>query len=312
MSRPHARELITTGDGVPDVDDILEALARASVGRDVRLEADPTRTDEPLALIGAALNILLDDLAFRQREREEALHRVAVAEAKQDFLAHLSHDMQTPLSMLLGAVELLEPGIRTEDLDSTVPLMRSAVGTLQRLVQQFLDLARLDADRPFEVSTSSVDLLAVVRAATDLFADRGPIPVDAPSAVPPVQADPDRVEQILANLLGNAYKYARDPAIEIRHDRAARRVAVTILDQGDGLTETDLDHVFGRFAHGGVSTRAAGTGLGLFISRALAEAMGGSLHAASRPGEGSRFTLSLCVAAEGPARGDDAEAGKLD
>jgi two-component system sensor histidine kinase KdpD len=295
MSDGPARELVPSSDGVPDVDGILEALSRASVGRDVRLEADPTRTDEPLALIGAAVNILLEDLAFRQREREEALHRVAVAEVKQEFLAYLSHDMQTPLSLLLGAVDLLSPDLRPEDLDTTVPLMRHAVGTLQRLVQQFLDLARLDADRPLEVTTSTFDLLAAVDAAIALFADRGEIPVDAPSDVPPVHADPGRVEQILANLLGNAYKYARDPAVHVHHDAGAGCVEVTIRDAGEGLSETDLDHVFGKFARGRVSTRAAGTGLGLFISRALAEAMGGSLTAASYPGEGSRFTLSLPV-----------------
>jgi signal transduction histidine kinase len=282
--------------GVPELDDLLDALALASVGRDVRIEADPTITDEPLAVIGSALNILLEDLAFRQREREEALHRVAVAEAKQEFLAYLSHDMQTPLSMLLGAVELLGPEPRSDDLAATVPLMRSAVGTLQRLVQQFLDLTRLDAHRPLEVELGTIDLRDVVDTTTALFADRGAIPIDAPREVPPVRADAGRVEQILANLLGNAYKYARDPAIEVRHDEDAGCVQVTIVDQGEGLTETDLDHVFGKFARGGVSNRAAGTGLGLFISRALAEAMGGSISADSSPGDGSRFTLSLPVA----------------
>jgi signal transduction histidine kinase len=289
------QEVVRAIDGVPEVDDILEALARASVGRDVRIEADPTRSEEPLALIGAALNILLEDLAFRQREREEALHQVAVAEAKQEFLAYLSHDMQTPLSMLLGAVDLLGPDARIDDLAATLPLMRSAMGTLQRLVQQFLDLARLDAQQPLEVATGVVDVLAVVGAATDLFADRGPIPVHTPDHVPPVHADPGRVEQILANLLGNAYKYARDPAVAVDHDADAGCVEVSIVDHGEGLSEIDLAHVFGKFARGRVSSRAAGTGLGLFISRALAEAMGGSLHADSRPGEGSRFTLSLPV-----------------
>ncbi|WP_052668180.1 sensor histidine kinase [Nitriliruptor alkaliphilus] len=297
MSDGQPQEVVRAQDGVPEVDDILEALARASVGRDVRIEADPTRREEPLALIGAALNILLEDLAFRQREREEALRQVAVAEAKQEFLAYLSHDMQTPLSMLLGAVDLLGPDARTTDLAATLPLMRSAVGTLQRLVQQFLDLARLDAQRPLEVATRTVDLLGVIDAAAELFADRGPIEVHTPEHVPPVDADPGRVEQILANLLGNAYKYARDPSIDVEHDVEAGCVQISIVDHGEGLSETDLEHVFGRFARGGVSSRAAGTGLGLFISRALAEAMGGSLHADSRPGEGSRFTLSLPVAA---------------
>jgi two-component system, OmpR family, sensor histidine kinase KdpD len=294
---------IITPDGVPRVDDILEALSLASVGRNVRIEADPSREDEPLAMIGAALNIVVEDLAFRAREREEALQQVAVAEARQDFLAYLSHDMQTPLSLLLGSLELLGDGASTDDLATVVPLMRHAIGTLQRLVQQFLDLARLDADRPLEVSLAPVDLLEVVWSAVSLFADRGPIPVDAPDELPPVLADPGRVEQILANLLANAHKYARDPAVQVRATEADR-VAVTIVDRGEGLSRADLDQAFGKFSRGRVSSRAAGTGLGLFISRALAEAMGGSLEAESQPGEGSRFTLGLRRAEAGALKLD--------
>ncbi len=301
MSGPGPEERVPTRDGVPTVDDLLDALSLASVGRDVRLDADPTRTDEPLALIGAAINILLEDLAYRQREREDALHRVAVAEAKQEFLAYLSHDMQTPLSMLLGAIELLGPGGESEDVATTLPLMRHAVGTLERLVRQFLDLARLDAANGLEVSTRDMDVVKAVDRAVGLFADRGPIPVDRPADLPSVRADPSRVEQILANLLTNAHKYAREPALEIRQ-REAACVEVTVTDVGDGLSPEDLEHVFGRFARGRVSPRAAGTGLGLFISRALAEEMGGSLTAESTPGEGSRFTLSLPVAGSPHAR----------
>lgn len=292
MSGVTDQRMVTTEDGVPGVDDILEALSLASVGLDVRLEADAAQADQPLAVIGAALNILLEDLAFRRREREDALQQVAIAEAKQEFLAYLSHDMQTPLSMLLGALELLGGGDE-EDVQAVVPLMRHAIGTLQRLVQQFLDLARLDADRPLEVATRPIDLLAVVRSAVSLFADRGRIEVVAPAQLPRIMADAGRVEQILANLLGNAFKYARDPAVEVvLTDEGCAEV--TIVDRGDGLTAVDLDEAFGKFSRGG-SSRASGTGLGLFISRALAEAMEGSLRAESRPGIGSRFTLSLPV-----------------
>jgi signal transduction histidine kinase len=310
VSGGDGHHLVPTPDGIPGVDDILEALSLASVGRDVRLDADPSRHDEPLAVVGAAVNILLEDLAFRQREREEALHQVAIAEAKQDFLAYLSHDMQTPLSMLLGSLELLGSGGEDggeEDLATVVPLMRHAIGTLQRLVQQFLDLSRLDADRPLEVSTGPVDLRPVVTSAIDLFADRGPIPLEAPDHLPLVVADAGRVEQILANLLGNAYKYARDPAVSVRvaPDEA---VEVAIADRGDGLSGSALDEAFGKFSRGRSASRASGTGLGLFISRALAEAMGGSLEAESQPEVGSRFTLRLPVVGPHGPRG----ARKLD
>jgi two-component system, OmpR family, sensor histidine kinase KdpD len=153
------------------------------------------------------------------------------------------------------------------------------------------------------VSTGPVALRPVVASAVDLFADRGPIPVDVPEHLPPVVADAGRVEQILANLLGNAYKYARDPAVAVRvtPDDA---VEVSIVDRGDGLTGAALDEAFGKFSRGRSASRASGTGLGLFISRALAEAMGGSLDAESRPGVGSRFTLRLPVVSASNAPGD--------
>ncbi len=289
------REVIGDVDRVPTLDDLIDALSRASVGRDVRVAVDPTRT-EPFAVVGAAINILLEDLTFRQREREDALHRVAIAEAKREFLAYLSHDMQTPLAMLMGALDLLGPEAPPEEVAATIPLMGQAVGTLQRLVQQFLDLARLDADRPLELTNAPMDLRLPLERAAALFADRGRIEITYPTHLPLVHGDAGRVEQIVTNLLANAFKYARDPAIAVVSHTDTGCVDVTIADRGEGLSAEDLEHVFGQFDRGAVSDRAAGTGLGLFISRALAEAMGGSLLGTSRPGEGSRFTLSLPVA----------------
>lgn len=289
---PPGHDVIGQPGRVPDVDDIIEALARASVGHDVRLAVDPTR-QEPLATIAAAINLLLEDLAFRQREREEALHRVAIAEAKREFLAYLSHDMQTPLALLLGAVELLGPEATTEEVGRTLPVMKQAVGTLQRLVQQFLDLARLDADRPLDLRAGPMELRPVLDRAVGLFADRGLVDVVAPLDLPIVHGDPGRAEQIVVNLLSNAYKYAADPVVTVSIKDDGRAVEVTISDRGEGLSDADLQLVFGQFDRAPASNRAAGTGLGLFISRALAEAMGGSLMGRSSRGVGSRFTLRL-------------------
>ncbi|MEX1176818.1 MAG: HAMP domain-containing sensor histidine kinase [Nitriliruptor sp.] len=296
MTRRISDERVVVGDGdrQPTLDELVEALSLASVGRDVRIAVDPAR-EEPLAVIGAAINILLEDLRFRQQEREDALHRVAIAEAKREFLAYLSHDMQTPLALLLGSLNLLDADEGPNDVDATLPLMRQAVGTLQRLVQQFLDLARLDAERPLELHKQPMELHTPITRATSLFADRGDISVDYPASLPVVEGDPGRVEQIVTNLLANAFKYAREPGIAVVHHEDTGCVDVTIVDRGEGLSEEDLEHVFGRFDRGPESARAAGTGLGLFISRALAEAMGGTLTGSSRPGEGSRFTLSLPV-----------------
>jgi signal transduction histidine kinase len=297
VSSPDQRPtVIGDAERAPTLDELLEALAQASVGRPVRLDVDPRR-EEPLAVIGAAVNILLEDLRFRQDEREEALQRVAVAEAKREFLAYLSHDMQTPLALLLGSLELLGPDAHPDDLAETVPIMRHAVRTLERLIQQFLDLARLDGDRPLELTTGPLELRPVLDVAVGLFADRGGVDIVAPAELPAVRGDPGRIEQIVSNLLSNAYKYAADPIVAVEVTRDGGHVDVTIADRGEGLSDADLDHVFGQFERAPTSTRAAGSGLGLFISRALAEAMGGSLTGRSDRGVGSRFTLRLPVVA---------------
>jgi signal transduction histidine kinase len=279
----------------PTLDELLEALSIASVGRPVRIDVDPRR-DEPLAIVASAVNILLEDLRFRQDEREEALQRVAVAEAKHEFLAYLSHDMQTPLALLLGAVELFDEDADPAAVAETVPLMRHAVRTLERLTQQFLDLARLDGDRPLDLTTGPVDLAPVLERAVGLFAGRGAITVRAPGTLPTILGDAGRIEQIVANLLSNAYKYASDPVVSAQVTDDGRYVDVSIADRGEGLSAADLEVVFGRFERAPTSARAAGSGLGLFISRALAEAMGGSLTGSSDQGVGSRFTLRLRTA----------------
>lgn len=290
-------EVIGDAEREPTLDELLEALARASVGRRVRIAVDPQR-EEPLAVVGAALNILFEDLRFRQEEREDALQRVTIAEAKREFLAYLSHDMQTPLALLLGALELIGEDADPGDLIVTVPLMRHAVRTLERLIQQFLDLARLDGDRPLQLASGPIQLLPALERAVELFADRGGVDIVAPDQLPAVHGDAGRVEQIVSNLLSNAYKYAADPVVTVELTADGRCVDVAIADRGEGLSHDDLEVVFGQFERAPTSVRAAGSGLGLFISRALAEAMGGSLTGDSERGVGSRFTLRLPVVDE--------------
>ncbi|MEX2627629.1 MAG: HAMP domain-containing sensor histidine kinase [Ilumatobacteraceae bacterium] len=282
---------------VPELEHILEVISRASLGdNDARVEVDPSALDDPLGVVGNAVNLLLDDLAYRQREREEALRRVAAMDAKQEFLAYLSHDMQTPMAVLLGSVTVLRTSRSAADLEATLPLMEQALERLQRFVRQFLDLARLEADRGLVIEAGATDLHVAVKRVAGLFADDGAIAVNGPDTLPPVAADPVRVEQILTNLVSNALKYAGAvPAIDLV-DPGDGTILVRVVDDGPGLGADERERVFGKFERGRL---AGGTGLGLFISRALAEAHGGSLRVESELGEGSTFVLCLPVAAAG-------------
>ncbi|MEX2505182.1 MAG: HAMP domain-containing sensor histidine kinase [Egicoccus sp.] len=275
---------------IPDLEALLDVISLACLGdSDARVDVDPSALDDPMGVIGNAVNVLLDDLEYRQREREEALRRVAGMDAKQEFLAYLSHDMQTPMAVLLGAVTVLRSSRSEADIEATLPLMEQALERLQRFVRQFLDLARLEADRGLVLEVAPLDLEPVVKRAIDLFADDGVIDVDLPPHLPPVLADPVRIEQILNNLVSNAFKYARSaPRITARS--RGDRVEVVIADDGPGIPAAELERMFGKFERGGV---AGGAGLGLYISRALAEAQGGRLTAESIAGEGAAFTLTL-------------------
>jgi signal transduction histidine kinase len=276
----------------PLFDSLLDVLGAASLGDlEPRVEVAPDALEEPLELVANAVNMLLDDLAYRQSEREEALRRVAAAEAKEEFLASLSHDMQTPLAIILGAIHVLDATNSPAHLESTLPLMRAAAHRLQRFVQQFLDLARLEAHEVLVVRPTPVDVGDIVERTVGLFVEYEAIVVELPSALPRVLADPERVEQILANLLSNAFSYASSPSVTASADEAT--VTIAVADRGPGMTEEELERAFAKFERINRGRGPSGTGLGLFISRAMAQAQGGQLLASSEPGVGSRFCLRL-------------------
>lgn len=278
-------------------DAILDVLSRASMGDlDARVDIDPTTadSDDPLSLIAGAVNVVLDDLAYRQQEREHAVAAASEARAKEELLAFLSHDMKTPLAMLLGTLSILETSPTDQELSDALPIMRRAAGRLERFVQQFLDLARLGAERPILVRLEQVAVLPVVERVATMFADKGEVTIEADPGLPHAQADEERVEQIIANLVSNAFRYAGKPNdVTIRIGSGDGTVTVEVSDYGVGMDAEDLAQIFGRFERGSTSAGTTGTGLGLYLSRELAEAQGGSLEARSIPGSGSQFTLTL-------------------
>jgi K+-sensing histidine kinase KdpD len=158
----------------PGIDEILEVLARASIGDlDARVDADPADLDDDLSLIANAVNVVLEDLRYRQRERERALEVAASARAKEEFLAQLSHDMQTPLAILLGYIDIIDPSqADPDDVDSVIVPMRHAAKALHRYVRQFLDVRDvqlLEGDQRGELrgpEVRSTDRLAGLEPAT--------------------------------------------------------------------------------------------------------------------------------------------------
>lgn len=240
----------------------------------------PVRGSEEVASLAAAFNHMAAQLA---RARE----------AERTFLLSVSHELKTPLTAIRGHAEaLVEHVIAAPEAGEVI--MREA-RRLERLVRDLLDLARLN-QRSFKVTRQEVDLAEIaLEAALRYEAQARAFGVSlvtlAPSPVP-AEGDPDRVLQVLSNLIENA----------LRCTPAGGTVTVTaelgalmVDDTGPGLEAGDLGRAFERFflysRYG--RDRPVGTGLGLAIVKELTEAMGGSVTVQSRPGEGTKFVVSL-------------------
>ncbi|QNP41204.1 two-component regulator propeller domain-containing protein [Lysobacter solisilvae (ex Woo and Kim 2020)] len=271
-----------------------------------------------LACAGVALLALLAD-AYRTRLRRRHAWQMAqqkrdlaeqASHAKTRFLATLGHEVRTPMTGVLGMSELLLSTPLNPQQRGYVGAIRGAGEHLLRLVNDALDLARIESDRldladePFDLHALMEELAALVGP---LARQRGlafamAIGEDTPRHL---RGDAARVRQILLNLLGNAVKFTEHGKVTLAvAKRAEEGVCFEVADTGPGLNAEQKSRLFRRFEQAeGVRTSAryGGSGLGLAISQELAAAMGGRIEIDSAPGEGTRFSVSLPLAAAAAA-----------
>lgn len=242
-------------------------------------------------------------------ERREAERALAAAkceaeranQAKSDFLSRMSHDLRTPLNAILGFAQLLESdGLTAEQRDSVRHILKGG-GHLLDLINEVLDLARIESGH-LSLSPEPVAIGDVVQASVALIrplAARRHITVDdeslASCAARHVLADRQRLNQILMNLLSNAVKYNREGGrVQVTCETLDGRVRIKVTDSGAGIPPEQLEMLFQPFERlGAAETEIEGTGLGLALSRALAEAMGGTLGVISVVDQGSTFWVEL-------------------
>ncbi|MFA5601891.1 MAG: ATP-binding protein, partial [Phenylobacterium sp.] len=227
----------------------------------------------------------------------------AANKAKSEFLANMSHEIRTPLNGVLGVAGALAATPLSPRQEEMVGIIESSARTLEALLSDILDLARIEAGR-LELKSEPFDLAAAVDACAALF--------EAPAkakglafrkSLPPEgrgwrQGDATRLRQILCNLLGNAVKFTAEGHVGLEVREADGQVVFEVSDTGIGFDEETAARLFTRFqqADGSITRKYGGTGLGLAISRSLVEAMGGTLEAAAEPGKGAIFTLRLPLA----------------
>lgn len=246
-------------------------------------------------------------VVIRDVSRQRELERL-----RSDFVSRVSHELRTPLtpirgfaSVLLRRWDLLDADQRTEALTRIV----ERADDLHSLVEDLLLVTRVDTDDlDGLVHEGPIDLEVVARAAVEELCQRQPdrtvtLAVDA--GPPWAHADPDRVRKILDALLDNAGRYtAPDTPIEVDLDRQGDDVLVRVTDHGSGVPPSEREAIFERFhrLEDPLTMRTSGMGVGLFLSRQLAEAMHGSLQVEpTPPGEGAAFVLRLPVSLERPS-----------
>lgn len=239
--------------------------------------------------------------AFRDITRERESERL-----KSQFVSMVSHELRTPLTSIKGYIDLLLDGESGELSTAQQELLRVVQRNGDRLlllVSDLLEAARLEAGR-LDVRSASVDLVPIVNSVVVEMQvqtrDRQQqVVVELPSVRPVVIGDPDRLHQILMNLVSNASKYSpQGTTIRITAERRGDEMAISVTDQGIGLSADDLHRVFDRFfrAKHSATQHTTGTGLGLYITRSLVELQGGSMSVDSELGVGSTFTFTVPTA----------------
>jgi signal transduction histidine kinase/CheY-like chemotaxis protein len=251
-----------------------------------------------------------DALRIAQLEAERANR------AKSAFLSNMSHDLRTPLNAILGFAQLLDLDDLPDDRRESVAQILRGGTHLLALINEVLDIARIEAGH-LSLSIEPVRALETVELATELVrplaAQRGiTLMVDREAASDfVVLADAQRLNQVLLNLLSNAVKYNRESGTVrvgfVRHEPG--RLRLTVTDTGAGIAASKLRLLFQPFERlGAEQTGIEGTGLGLALSRGLAEAMGGALGVTSEVGRGSTFWVELPLTdASSPRSDSDAD-----
>ncbi len=224
-------------------------------------------------------------------------------QSRRDLLANVSHELKTPITAIRAHLENLLDGVEQPD-PRTLQVMLAQTERLGRLIEQLLELSRLESgELPLQREELALaPLVTRVLSEIDVArSDRG-VAVDSelPDDLPFVDADPERVHQVLFNLLDNAVRFTPSGgAVTVSAHRHNGSVEVRVADTGAGIPQEHLPRLFERFyrADPARSREDGGTGIGLAIARSVVEAHGGHIHAESELGEGSVFTFDLPVAA---------------
>ncbi|BDG61995.1 HAMP domain-containing sensor histidine kinase [Caldinitratiruptor microaerophilus] len=311
----------------------LAGIARRAEAGELVCDFPASGTRDEIAELTESFRGMVRAIGRKQSELEEANRRLEEANRQleeanrlqSEFLTNVTHESRTPLTAVLAATEMLRQEVVGPLGPRQLRYVESIEANARRALEwinNLLDLARAEAGR-MEFRPMAVDVPEVARRAREAL--EGPMGQKGLACreewepdLPAVRADPERLQQVLLNLLGNAVKFTPEGgsiAMGARRDGPAA-VSIYVRDTGIGIPPEEQERIFEKFhqVDTRLSRRYPGTGVGLALVRRLVELHGGTIRVWSRPGEGAEFTVTLPVAAPErvPAAGGDHDVGAAD
>ncbi len=281
----------------------------------------PIVDDGELGSLAQHINNLAEGLEQASRKQQATIAQLIETReeaerangAKTDFLAMMSHELRTPMNGVLGMLQLMETTEMTDEQAEYTALASESTEHLLKVINDILDFSRIERSA-LELERIPFNLVELLSNCTQTFqrtAGQRDLQLHLTIAQGlgelSVQGDPNRIRQILVNLIDNALKFTERGQISIEPqwqplDPALIWFTCTVRDSGIGISTAKLESMFNAFeqADSSISRRYGGTGLGLPIARALAERMGGTVHAKSEQAQGSAFTLEIPLALHQP------------
>ncbi len=236
-------------------------------------------------------------LVEAKQAAEEAAH------AKSNFLANMSHEIRTPMTAILGfSDELLNFNLSPDEMREVIHIIQRNGNHLLHVINDILDVSKFESGA-FEVESTFFSPEEILRDVRDSLATKAQakglsVEVEVPGEIPiTIQSDPTRLRQALLNLVGNAIKFTSEGNVRViaECDRQEETLTLHVSDSGIGMTPRELENIFVPFGQADISTtrRFGGTGLGLTITKRIAEALGGDVIVMSEPEVGSTFSLTI-------------------